>query len=169
VSNNKLGLETMQSTCPVINLAPATILQQLDSIEPGVWGTPCCVTLHDGTSRDICVPWENKRYSDKAASGAWLKPNHIVEVCECQFRLPAKFARIIHDAGESGMGYHIYVVELADGTEFVHLGGNLVIDLLDFPAGYGPADVSNVRPHVGREQSYRQIENYCSLEFARPG
>src|SRR5262245_45394646 len=115
----------MESACPVINVVPATILQQLDRIEAGVCGTPCSVTLDDGTSREICLAWENKRYSDK---GDWLNPNKVVEVSECQSRLPAKFARIIHSAGESGMGYHIYVVELADGTEFVHLAGNLVID-----------------------------------------
>lgn len=156
----------MESACPVINVVPAKVLQQLDRIEAGVWGTPCSVTLDDGTSREICLAWENKRYSDK---GVWLNPNKVIEVRECQSRLTGKFARIIHDAGESGMGYHIYVVELADGTEFVHVAGNLVIDLLNFPAGYGPADVSNVRPHEGREQPYRQIKEYCSLEFARTG
>ena len=156
----------MESTCPVINRAPAKFLQQLNTIETGVWGTPCSVTLDDGTSRDICLAWENKRYSDK---GVWLNPNKVVDVGECQFRVPAKFARIIQDAGESGMGYHIYVVELADGTEFIHLAGNLVIDLLNLPVGYRPIDVTNVRPHEGREQPYRQIEEYCSLEFARTG
>ena len=148
----------------VINLAPARFLQELDRIETGVWGTPCSVTLHDGSSRDLCLAWENKRYSDK---GDWLNPNDVTEVRECRFRLPARFARIIHDAGESGMGYHIYIVELADGTDFVHVAGNLVIDLLDIPSGYGPADVTNVRPHEGRERPYRQIGEYCSLEFVR--
>jgi hypothetical protein len=156
------------STYPLTNLAPAKFLQQLDAIESGVWGTPCAVTLEDGSCHDVCLAWENQRYSDK---GTWLNPNRVSEVRQCQWRLPAKFARIIHDAGESGMGYHIYVVELSDGTNFVHLAGNLIIDLLNFPFGYGPKDVVNVLPHQGRERTernkYRQVAEYCSLEFAR--
>jgi hypothetical protein len=158
----------MTFICPIVNLASAVFLRQLDAIEAGVWGTPCSVILDDGSLREISFAWENSRYSDK---GNWLNPNKVVEVRECQSRLPARFARIIHDAGESGMGYHIYTVELSDGTSFVHVAGNLVIDLLNLPLGYGPNCVVNVLPHQGREQTehnvYRQVAEFCSLEFAR--
>lgn len=158
----------MPPSCPVLNVASAEFLQQLDSIEPGVWGTPCSVTLQDGSTREVCLAWENKHYGDK---GNWLNPNKVAGVSQCNARLPARFARLIHEAGESGMGYHIYVVELADATSFVHLAGNLVIDLIDLPTGYGPQDVVNVLPHEGRERSVRegcrQVLEYCSLEYAR--
>ena len=151
-----------------INLASQRFLQQLGLIEPRVWGTPCSVTLLDGSYIEICLAWENKRYSDK---GNWLNPEKVREVSECQSRMPARFARRIHDAGESGMGYHIYVVELADATSFVHIAGNLTIDLLSLPPGYSPGDVVNVWPHQGRERSakkgYRQVGDFCSLEYAR--
>ncbi len=67
------------------------------------------------------------------------------------------------------MGYHIYVVELADGTNFVHAAGNLLIDLLNLPEGYTQYDVVNVLPNEGREWSnaegYRQVDEYKSLEY----
>jgi hypothetical protein len=158
----------MTSKFPIINLASARFLQQLDAIEAGVWGTPCSVTLLDGSCHDICLARENNRYGDL---GNWLNPTKVSEVRKCPYRLPARFAQIIRDAGESGMGYHIYVVELSDGNDFVHVAGNLVIDLLNLPLGYGPEDVVNVLPHHGRERTesnnYRQVAEYCSLEFAR--
>lgn len=154
--------------CPVINVAPAEFLRQLDTIEAGVWGTPCSVTLIDGSSRDVCLAWENKRYSDK---GNWLSPLQVVDIRECDARMPTEFARQIWNAGESGMGYHIYVVELEDGASFVHVAGNLLIDLVSLPSGYHPTDIVNVIPHQGRVRSeregYRQVSEYCSLEFVR--
>lgn len=155
--------------CPVINIAADVFLQKLGKIVPGVWGWPCAVTLGDGSTHEICLAWENKRYSDK---GQWLNPHDVMDIRECDSRMPARFARAIHDAGESGMGYHIYVVELSDGTSFVHVAGNLVIDLLNLPAGYTSRDVVNVLPHAGRErsrtESCREVRGYLSLEFARP-
>ena len=151
-----------------VNLTSPQFLEQLGLIEPGIWGTPCSVTLFDGSAIEICLAWENKRFSDE---GKWLNPEKVYEVRECRSRMPATFARRIRDAGESGMGYHIYVVELADGTGFIHAAGNLTIDLLNLPSGYLPNDVVNVWPHQGREQSakegFRQVGDFCSLEFAR--
>jgi len=155
----------MNSSCSVINVASASVLQKLDQIEGGVWGIPCSVTLIDGACHDVCLASENRRYSDK---GNWLNPNQVAEIRESKCRLPARFARIIKDAGESGMGYHVYVVELSDGTEFAHVAGNLTIDLLHYPVGYGPEDVANVRPHEGRDLPCREIKAFSSLEFARP-
>jgi len=151
-----------------INLAPAEFLQQLDAIGPGVWGTLCEVTLDDGRSFDHCLAWENPRFSDK---GNWISPEHVMEIRACRCRMPVKFAQLVQRAGESGMGYHIYVVELADKTSFVHLAGGLDIDLLNLPEGYSDQDVVNVLPHEGREraevQGYREVDDYQSLEYAR--
>jgi hypothetical protein len=115
------------------------------------------------------LAWENRRFSDK---GIWLNPERVSRLAEWPSRMPATFARTIHSAGESGMGYHIYVVELNDGSSFVHVAGNLTIDLLNLPAGYTHRDVVGVRPHEGRERSkvegYRTVETFHSLEYARP-
>lgn len=159
----------MQSKPLPVNLASIEFLQKLDAVETGVWGTPCAVTLLDGRAFEICLAWENKRYSDK---GDWLNPELVCEIRAIDSRMPAKFAKRLHKAGESGMGYHIYVVELTDGTSFVHIAGNLMIDFLNLPGGYSPADIVDVIPHAGRERSvtegYREVEVYQSLEFSRP-
>jgi hypothetical protein len=151
-----------------VNIAPNAFLESLARIEPGVWGWPCAVTLIDGSSHELCLAWENKRYSDK---GDWLNPNVVREIHESNSRMPAMLARSIHEAGESGMGYHIYVVELSDGGSFVHVAGNLLIDLVDLPDAYTSRDIVNVFPHVGRErsctESYREVREYMSLEFIR--
>ncbi len=151
-----------------INIAPPEFLRQLDAIEPGEYGTPCTIVLDDGRSLECCLAWENRRFGDK---GSWINPANVAYVTECPKRLPAKLARIIRAAGESGMGYHICVVQLSDGSDFVHVAGNLVIDLLDLPAGYTQRDVVGVLPHAGRDRSktegYRHVIKYESVEYCR--
>jgi hypothetical protein len=152
-----------------INIASADFLRELDAIEPGVWGTPCAAFLVDGRAYEACLVWENRRYSD---AGDWINPSSVALLRESPVRMPARFARVIHDAGESGMGYHLYTVEFRDGTSLVHVAGNLVIDLLNMPDGYTQRDIVNVRPHEGRERTFagdwRQMTDYRSVEYARP-
>ncbi|MGD0140723.1 MAG: hypothetical protein ABSD28_17785 [Tepidisphaeraceae bacterium] len=153
-----------------INIASPEFLRQLDAIEPGVWGTPCSIVLLDGRSFEFCLAWENPRFGD---AGKWINPNCVGYLTECPKRMPAKFARSIKNAGESGMGYHIYVVRLSDGNNFVHVAGNLAIDLVDLPSGYTQRDIVGVDPHEGRERSrtegYRRVSGHgASVEFARP-
>ncbi len=151
-----------------INIASAEFLRQLDAIEPGVWGTPCAVFLLDGRALDPCLCWENPRFSD---AGNWINPDDVALLRESPSRMPARFARMLREAGESGMGYHIYTVELCDGKSFVHVSGNLVIDLLDLPAGFTQRHVVGVRPHEGRERLgtdvCRRQADFHSVEYAR--
>jgi hypothetical protein len=154
-----------------VNIATAEFLYQLDSIEPGAWGTPCSIVMLDGRSFETCLAWVNPRYSDQ---GSWINPNSVAYLTECPKRMPSRFAKIIRSAGESGMGYHIYLVHLSDGNSFVHVSCNLLIDFVDLPNGYTQKDIVNVEPHQGRERSfnegYRSItENFVHLEFVRPG
>src|SRR5262249_16120140 len=141
-----------------VNIAPREFLDAIAALEPGVWGIPCSIELTDGRAFDLALAWENRRFGD---AGDWVNPQRIRRVSACLKRMPARLARVIHDAGESGMGYHIYVVQLRDGTSFVHVAGNLVIDLVNLPAGYSSEDIVSVRPHEGRERSceeaYRHV------------
>lgn len=152
-----------------VNIAPKEFLSAIAALEPGVWGVPCSIELTDGPGSELALAWENRRFGD---AGKWINPQRIASVSACPKRMPAHFARLIHDAGESGMGYHIYVVQLRDGTSFVHTAGNLVIDLVNLPAGYLSEDIVGVRPHEGRERSrkegYRHVEEFASVEYARP-
>jgi hypothetical protein len=85
--------------------------------------------------------------------------------------MPAKLAKLLYLAGESAMGYHVYVVELADGVSFVHAAGTLVIDLLNLPEGYTTRDVVNVRLHQRGEPAvteYREIVAFRTIDYVRP-
>ena len=154
-------------TSPINTLSPE-LAERLDAIEPGVWGTPCAIVLCDGSSYAEALAWENPRYSD---AGSWINPNTVAYLAECPSRMPARFARLIHDSGESGMGYHIYVVRLSDGNSLVHAAGNLEIDLLDLPPGYTSGDIATVELHAGRgrvgRDGYRFLAEWASLEYAR--
>jgi hypothetical protein len=162
-----LGISMTAIDAP-INIAPAEFLMQLGALERGVWGTPCAVVMHSGETHAVSLAWENRRFGD---GGNWINPQDVSAVLACPSQMPARFARQIHDAGESGMGYHIYVVHLADGNSFVHVAGNLVIDLVDLPNGYTPQNITQVEVHAGRERSrtegYRSVEKYTSVEYAR--
>lgn len=137
-------------------------------LSPGVWGVPCSIEV-DGSAFEWALAWENRRIGD---AGKWVNPQSVTRLSACSKRMPARFARLIHDAGESGMGYHIYVVQLRDGTSFVHVAGNLAIDLVNLPLGYSSEDIVGVRPHEGRERSRaegcRHVEEFASVEYARP-
>jgi hypothetical protein len=152
-----------------VNIASAAFLRALAGIEAGVWGTPCAVELVDGRIFDVALAWENRRFGD---AGKWINPQAVVTVSVCLKRMPPQFAQLIHRAGESGMGYHLYVVALRDGSSFVHVAGNLGIDLVNLPAGYTSDDIIAVHPHEGRERSreegYRSNEGVVSVEYARP-
>jgi hypothetical protein len=129
------------------------------------------VVLLDGRSIAQSMVWENARYS---ARGRWINPSAVSFLTESPARMPARFARMIKSAGESGMGYHIYVVRLADGNSFVHFAGNLAIDLVNLPPGYTHKDIIGVNPHEGRRRAqsegFRDLSglDWAPVEFARP-
>ena len=72
-----------------INVAADEFLRELDAIELGAWGTPCTMVLLDGRSFELCLAWENPRYSD---AGTWINPNSVAYLNECPKRMPARFA-----------------------------------------------------------------------------
>lgn len=152
-----------------VNIASREFLDAIAALEPGIWGIPCSIELTDGPAFEFALAWENRRFSD---AGKWVNPHRIKGISKCLKRMPARFARLIYDAGESGMGYHICVVELCDGNSFVHSAGNLIIDLVNLPVGYSSEDIVNVLPHQGRErvreEGFRCVDELVWVEFAQP-
>lgn len=66
-------------------------------------------------------------------------------------RLPVCFANELYAAGESGMGYRVFVIEFRDGTgQAYHTGG--AVDFLEYPDSKGPEDVVRALPHEGRSK-----------------
>lgn len=154
-----------------VNIASAEFLRQLDAIERGVRATPCSITLLDGRSFNCALVLENPWYSD---AGGWINPSLVRSVSESPFRMPARFANIIRGAGESGMGYHRYVVYLSDGKSFIHVSPNFTIDVVRMPAGYTPIEIVSVGPTEGRPKSKGEASGRsggglvdATVEFAR--
>jgi hypothetical protein len=63
--------------------------------------------------------------------------------------LPGRFANKLYESGESGMGYTIFRVALADGSGQAYGIGNAV-DFIRYPDAKGQSDVVDVLPHEGR-------------------
>jgi len=71
-----------------------------------------------------------------------------VRIDESPLRLPARFANTVYAAGESDMGYVIFIVVLADGRRLPFVTGNR-IDFPALPEGVGSADVVDAIPREG--------------------
>lgn len=139
------------------SLSPA-VLSDLCDIEPSVSATglhlfPCDFEFYDGTTcarvyivdateyiREWGVwPWQD-------CGKQWIPAELIRSACSSYERLTAKFANKVYAAGETGMGYCAYSVDVRDGRRFYFVSGNAV-DFPCWPAGVTPADVVTVNPH----------------------
>jgi hypothetical protein len=90
----------------------------------------------------------------------------VADLQESVFRLPAKFANRIYRAGESGMGYTIFVIEFGDGTRAAYGTGNAV-DFITYPTGQSAATITNVIPHEGRMEQKLSTPDYAWCLFER--
>jgi hypothetical protein len=162
---------------PVI---PQTIAEKLQCIQPSGEGGelryfPCSVTLKSGVKLE-CV------YLCEAASwfaswGVWpeddrakrsINVEDIADLGESAFRLPAKFANRLYRAGESGMGYTIFVLEFRNGGRAAYVTGN-VVDFITYPPGQSADTVANVIPHEGRMEQKLRTPEYAWCLFERGG
>jgi hypothetical protein len=83
----------------------------------------------------------------------------IAAVEESPERLSPEFADVLYQAGESGMGYCVFVVEFRDGTDQAYITGNTV-DFLPYPPGKSPSDIAGVSPHRGRDRPQLRSLSY---------
>jgi len=153
------------------NLPPA-FRSQLNSITPSVDGDlkyfPCLVRLNDGTEVDrvylvseapYITHWGVYPGQDHAK--AEIRLSDVASLTESPSRLPPQFANELYKAGESGMGYTLFVVVFTDGTRQAFQTGNAV-DFIEYPEGKVPHDVSAVLPHEGRNDKGRKnAPDYC--------
>src|SRR5207342_3105831 len=88
-------------------------------------------------------------WPDDDSGKQWLDVGDVAAVEESPSRLPPNYASQLYDAGESGMGYTLFVVSFRDGTKVPFVSGNAV-DFISYPEGQSPATVAGVIPHAGR-------------------
>ena len=136
---------------------PAELKKQLDVVERSLDGSlsyaPCRVTLRSGEVLERVILAESTSVQSHWGSDLALGSPGVAEIAAIEsspWRLPARLASKLYDAGESGMGYAIFTLVLRDGTRLPYLTGNLV-DFPHWPEGVNPADAVDVLPHEGRE------------------
>jgi hypothetical protein len=74
----------------------------------------------------------------------------VVTIQSSPRRLPASLANKLYAAGESGMGYTLFVVVMRDGSRLPFVCGNAV-DFPNWPDGIDPREAVDVLPHAGRD------------------
>lgn len=133
------------------------VRRMLRAVEPSIDGElryyPCEVETEDGVMHPRVYVVEAGSYirwwgvwpwDDRGKS--WLPAEQIRSLRSSSDRLPAKFANVLYEAGESGMGYCRFSVELRDHRSIYFVAGGAV-DFLSWPDGVGPDDVISVKPH----------------------
>lgn len=115
---------------------------------------PCEVVTDDGVVHPRVYVMDANAYLKEwgvwpwAEKGKdWVPAERITSLRSSPHRLPPRFANVIMAAGESGMGYCAFVVELRDGRWFHYAMGNAV-DFPLWPEGVVAEDVVAVHPHA---------------------
>ena len=118
---------------------------------------PCQVTFASGEVVDRVYIVDSYGYSrgwgidpalDKGKRS--LAIEQVVTIESSPTRLPASLANKLYAAGESGMGYTIFVVVMSDGSRLPFVTGNAV-DFPNWPDGIDPHQAVDVLPHAGRD------------------
>jgi len=154
---------------------------QLSVIEPSVRGGcyvyPGAAILKDGTFLN-CVYFATMStyrrlfgldHPSASPVSKWLSPQDIASIHQSSARLPAKFAREIYQAGESGMGYYMFTVKFSWWSSRAYVTSH--VDFIDYPPDKGPRNVRSVFPHVGNRKvapPESQLKIYWCVFADRP-
>lgn len=137
-----------------VQLSPE-LAGQLDRVPKSSDGycdyAPCRLTLRSGEALDRVYVVEAECFRKMwGHTQATVLAADVTRIEESPVRLPARWANKLYAAGESGMGYTLFTVDLRDGSTIPFVVGNAV-DFPNWPPGVTPEDVVAVHPHAGRE------------------
>ncbi len=135
--------------------------EQLSRIEPSTDGVmeyrPCRVVLGSGDVFDRVYVVEEDSYMtawgirpEDDSGKASLDLADVDRIEESPLRLPSALANKLYAAGESGMGYLIFTLVLADSRRLPYVTGGAV-DFPSLPSDVEMRDVVDALPHEGRE------------------
>lgn len=135
------------------------LMDQLQTVEPSTDGLleyrPCRVRLVDGSVVERVYVQEATAWGsiwggrpDEDSGKREIPIEEVVEIFPSEVRLPARIANKLYRAGESGMGYYIFILVVRDGRHFVRGTGGAV-DFVELPEWTAPADIIDVLPHEG--------------------
>ncbi len=120
---------------------------------------PCMVSLADGSKVDRVYVCQASKWIE--SWGVWpedddakwsLDVEQVVCVEPSPSALPTWCSVLLYEAGESGMGYTLYLLQFSDGSDAAYYTGNAV-DFTEYPAGQSAETVAAVIPHAGRDRS----------------
>jgi hypothetical protein len=157
-------------------LLTETLARQLEAIPmSGGLYRPCSALLRNGAWVDSvyfaeAAPWYLQWgvWPDEDRGKRWIDVGDVVAVRESPNRLPPHLARVLYEAGESGMGYSVFILQFLDGSHAAYVTGNAV-DFVDYPEGQSAATVTGVVPHEGREDpQLRNGPSYAWCLFSGP-
>lgn len=162
----EIRLDIMKPSALRYPKLPPHLQPQLEAITPSVAGDlkhyPCLVRLKDGSEVDrvyfvseapYIENWAVYPGQDRHKSEIFV--SDVASLAESPSRLPPQFANELYQAGESGMGYMLFVVVFSDGARQAFLTGNAV-DFIEYPEGRGSGEVVAVLPHEGRNDPDRK-------------
>lgn len=133
---------------------------QLRGIEPSrgeVLYYPCAVALKDGRSFDRVLVVSAAFTSETFPEERWiLFADQVSEFRESPYRIPASLAKKAYDFGESGMGYIMFTLVLADGRRLPYARGSGIIDFVNLPEGVTSDDLVDLVPDEGRSEINRR-------------
>jgi hypothetical protein len=142
---------------PPLSSSQAAELSEIATTTDGICTYyPCRVALASGEIIDRVYVVEEQSYlrawgvepsEDPAKRSVPIE--QVVKIDSSPSRLPADLANELYHAGESGMGYVLFVVVFRDGSRLPFVTGNAV-DFPQWPAGVDPRDAVSVLPHEGR-------------------
>lgn len=117
---------------------------------------PCSAHLKDGSVIPRLYPVQAAELSyvqewpSKETDPSLVLANEIEYLEDSPYRTPSGYARLLYQAGESGMGWTVFTVVFKNGYRQVYVTGQRY-DFLEYPKGLGPGDIVDILPHEGRK------------------
>lgn len=144
-------------------IIPSVLYEQLLEVPASHTGEldyrPCQVTLRDGSTVDRVYVVEALPYfrtwgvaPEDDAGKSSLPIHEVRSLRESPYRLEARLATKMYQAGESGMGYCVFQLLVDDGRRLDCLTGN-ALDFIDWPPGVSPGMVRGLVPHAGEART----------------
>ncbi len=136
---------------------PNNLRSKIELIDPvEVYGVSCypCSVINKKKEYIECVYIvEEKDYfcnwgvwPEEDSGKLFILINDVIDIFESSKRLPTNFAKKIYAAGESGMGYHRFVVKFSSGISQTYIAGG-VVDFIEYPIKTSDNDIIDVYPN----------------------
>lgn len=159
-----MPLEFYKSSNRKYNKLSNQLRDELTSIEPSrnkaIRYYPCLVITKDGIEKDKVYLVSAQQYikfwgiwPEEDSNKKYVEILDVLHIKQSPSTLPVYITNKIYDAGESGMGYHIFTLVFSNGLKQVYQVGG-VVNFVPMPEGEKIENIIDVIPHKGREDKH---------------